>query len=226
MPASHLRTGLCAAVIGAACLLGNTAPASAIAFTQITDNSGTDFSSDFSVSISDAGSGQVRFLFSTAGGSSGLIGQVYFDDGAGNIASIVIDPANNVGTVDFSAGASPGNLPSGENLTPDFDADFAFGADAPAPTNGVNAGETLALLATLNGGFTFSDLESSLELADLRLGIHAQSLGDGEDSEALVNVPPETPGGPPIVTVPAPAGIGLFGVGLLAFAGWRARRRG
>lgn len=223
MSAFNLRASFSAAAVAAVCALAHAAPANAIAFTQITSNSGDDFASDFSAAIADAGGGQVRITFSNVAGGSGVIGQVYIDDGAGSLAAVAVDAASNVGTVNFSLGATPPNLPSGNTLSPAFVADFAFGANAPAPTNGVNGGETLALLATLSGGVTYADFEEALAGGDLRLGFHGQSLGDNEDSEAFVNVPP--PGNPPVVTVPAPAGIGLFGVGVLALAGWRARQR-
>jgi hypothetical protein len=185
-------------------------PALAIGFTCISNNSAADCaagSAQLSFDVADAGGGVVLFTFNNAGPAASSIAQVYFDDGALQAVESIVNSAG----VSFSAGANPADLPSGSNVSPPFVATFAFGADNPAPTNGVNPGETLGIRFTLQPGETFADVLTALENGDLRVGIHVQSFANGF-SEAFVNTP-------------EPGGLTLFGVAaaLTGLGSWRRR---
>ena len=118
------------------------------------------------------------------------------------------------GIVDFSQGASPGNLPAANNASPPFNTTAGFNADSNPPTqpNGVNPGELLGIRFTLVAGQDFNDVLTELGDGTLRIGIHVQGYASG-GSESFVNTP-----------VPEPTTFGLFGLGLSALALARLRR--
>lgn len=164
------------------------------------------------VAVSDAGANQVLFTFSNAGPGASSITDLYFADGTLlGIASVIGGSG-----VSFSQNATPGNLPGGSTLSPAFVTTAGFSADSnpPVSLNGVNPGESVAVLFNLLAGKTYADTLAALGLGGatggLRIGVHVQSLENG--SVSLVNVP--TP-------VPLPAAVwlllsGLGGIGLIA----------
>jgi hypothetical protein len=167
-----------------------------------------------SVSVTDAGGGQVLFSFSNSGAAPSSITDVYFDDGSLLAIALVINDLVAPGIVDFSQDAAPPNLPSGNNASPAFVTTAGFSADSNPPTqsNGVNPGETLGIRFTLQGSQTFNDVLAELTDGRLRIGIHVQSF-DAQGSESFVNHP-----------LPEPAALGLSGLSLCALAAARLRR--
>lgn len=153
----------------------------------------------------------MRFTFTNAGPAASSITDVYFDDGSLlGIAQIV----NGTG-VDFTQLATPSDLPGGSNVSPPFQTTMGFSADSvPAvQPNGVNPGETLAIIFDLMSGKTYADVLNDLTTSALRIGIHVQgysSLG----SESFVNG-----------SAPEPGPSLLLGVGLALAAAPRLRRR-
>lgn len=172
----------------------------------------------FSASVSDLGGGQVSITFSNAGPQASIIADVYIEDDAGVFISIasVVDGAG----TDFEIGASPGDLPGGNEATPAFAATFSADAEAPTGTggNGADPGESFSLIMTLAGGKSFADAQAAFELGTTRLGIHGLGLGTSGGSEAFVN------GGGGENAVPEPTAALLFGLGLAAVS--RRARRG
>lgn len=196
--------------------LSTTSVAGAITFDQITNNSGQNFAADFSASITDAGSGKVWIRFMNAPGASGFIGTVYIDDDDSNLVSIEFSAAQSSPGVLFEVGHGPPNLPAGNIANPAFDAHFRAGKKGAA-SNGVDAGETLALLATLQAGSSVAEILADLNASRFRLALHGQSLGPNEDSESFVDPPPvDTP-------LSAPGTALLLALG--AYAALRRRAR-
>jgi hypothetical protein len=92
--------------------------------------------------------------------------------------------------VSFSQGASPPDLPGGEDCVPDFDVTAGFSADSdpPAQPNGVNPTEWLDITFDLQSGQTFDDVVAQLNSGALRIGIHVQGFANG-GSESFINDP-------------------------------------
>lgn len=167
--------------------------------------------------VTAVGSTQVSFQFQNSGPAASSITDIYFDDGSLlGIASIT----NGTGT-SFSQGASPGDLPGGNNISPAFQTTAGFLADSDPPTqpNGVNPGEFVTIVFDLQSGKTFADVLSDLSSGALRIGIHVQGFTGG-GSESFVNTP--TPPPPPI---PEPGTVLLLGTGLAGAATRLIRRR-
>lgn len=141
--------------------------------------------SQLSVDVT-AGSGTVIFTITNAmGGSASSIANVYFDDLA--IAMLGAATITNGPGVVFSSGGSPGNLPAGN--TAGFNADFAFSANNPKPTNGVNPGESLVLTFNLINGASYASVLSAMNNGSLRVGMHVIAFANGE-SESFVTPTP------------------------------------
>ena len=179
--------GSVAAALLAVCAL--PAAAATLGFGCITNNSATDCGigeSQLQVDVTDEAPGQVRFTFRQTGPDQAVISEIYFDGGAlASISSIV----NGTG-VSFAQGANPPDLPGGNNATPPFTVTPGLLAQAanPAPTNGVGAGEQVAIILNLQSGTTFSDVLTDLGNGSLRTGIHVISFASGS-SESFVNTP-------------------------------------
>jgi len=146
------------------------------------------------VDVDDLGGGEISFTLHTESSVRSSIAELYFDDAAGLLASLVavIDGPG----VDFEIGASPGNLPSG--TVEGFDADWAFGAEHPKPRHGVGPGEELTVVFSLVEGTSFSDLIAAMEAGAVRVGLHAPPFGNHGNKSfvtgARVPVPTPEPG--------------------------------
>lgn len=188
------------------------------AFFNITNNNAGDAAigeAQLSVEVTDIGvdANEVKFIFSNSGPDASAINAIYFDDGTLlGIASV----DNSDDGVSFSQDAAPPDLPGGENLVPEFNVTAGFLADAdnPAPTNGVNPGESVGIVFDLKSGKTFDDVIEDLQTRRLRIGLHVIDFESG-GSESFVNVVP----------LPASAWSGMSMLVLLAGFAWVRRRR-
>jgi hypothetical protein len=205
-------TPRCLSLAFAGLLCATAAGADSFGFTNITHNNLTDAAAgagQLFVDVTAEGGSQVRFAFRNLGPSAMSICDVYFQGGViSGIASIVNGPG-----VDFSEIASPPDLPGGKDITPKFEATFSADSNPPAQPNGVNPGETLAIVFNLLPAKTFSDVILSLNTDRLRVGIHVQGYASG-GSESYVNgdrIPVAEPG--------------LLSVGLAGLAGLAVIRR-
>lgn len=200
------------------------APAKAVtlSFDCITNNdlTGTNCATgeaQLTVDVTSYSPTQVLFTFKNSGPLASSITDAYFDDGSLLGIAFLIDADDNGGDpgVDFSQGASPGNLPGGNNASPAFVATAGFTADSDPPTqpNGVNPNESLGIVFDLQSPGTYADVLSELANGTLRIGIHAQGYAGG-GSESFINTP-----------VPIPAAVWLFGSGLAGLIGIARRCR-
>lgn len=214
------RSWLPVAVMVCFVSLAPAAQASTVGFHGITSNDLDNVATgeaQFTVDVTDSDDNQVLFTFLNSGPVASSITQVYFDDGSLlGIASV----DNTVDGVRFTEDdedkVTPPKLPGGDTIDPPFEVTAGFLADAenPQPDNGINPGESLGILFSLQGDQSFGNVIEELASGELRIGIHAQSI-DGGGSESFVNNP-----------VPLPAGLWLFGSALAALTGigWRRRR--
>lgn len=191
-----------------------------LSFEGLTSNNTADVTtgeSQLRVVVADLGGGQVQFTFQNLGPAASSITDVYFDDGSLlGIASVI-----NMTGVSFSQGASPPNLPSGENASPPFETSAGFLADSDpaAQPNGVNPGEQLRIVFDLQSGQSYSDVVSELESGELRIGIHVQGFTGG-GSESFINFPPDEISG-----VPEPSSLLLLTIGAIGVPVLTRRRR-
>ena len=203
------------ALLTAVLLLPAAARADVYGFGCITNNSPTNCitgQAQLSVEVTDGGAGKALFTFRNAGPLNSSITDVYFDDGTLlGIASIT----NSAG-VNFSQGASPGDLPGGNAYGFNVTAGFSADSNPPVQPNGVNPGEELKILFNLINGKTYADTITALNGGvDLRIGIHVQGFSGG-GSESFINGVP--------TTVPEPSSVLLLST-LVAGTAWCIRRK-
>lgn len=158
-------------------------------------------------------------------GTSANIGEIYFDDGTIFSQTSILNSLDGYTkyTNGGKNGINPGNLPSGDNLNPAFQATADFGADTQGnPNNGVNASnDIVGIVIQLQSGLGFTDLKEALIDGTLRLGLHVRSIGGSGLSDSFVNNALEIA---PIDPVPIPAAALLFGPALLLLSNVTRRK--
>jgi hypothetical protein len=209
-----------AAIATASLALTSPAQGTTFSFVHISAQGGDAPNSSFAnqtaqqlfVDVTDEGGGDVRFTFRNDGPLASSINALYFDGGnLIGISSIIDGP----GTA-YSQGATPPNLPGGNSMTIPFSVTPGLLADAdnPAPHNGANPGEWVAIIASLGAGSSYAGVIDDINSGRLRMGLHVIAQEDGE-SDAFVN------GGDghntPVIPLPAGAGLALAGLAPLAF---------
>lgn len=182
-----------------------TDPADTQTFDAITNNNPPDtqnledqlFVDIYGSETTGIGDNQVLFVFRNEGPIASSVAGIYFDDTNGVVSSVngLIDDdestgifTHNDGTVDYSVGGNPPDLPAGNTVG--FAADWTFTADNPAPTQGINPGELLGIMVNLSDDFTIDDLLAAKAAGNFRIGLHVISIG-GAGSDSYVNVVPE-----------------------------------
>jgi hypothetical protein len=165
--------------------------------------------------VTDAGAGNVLFLFSNIGPIASFIAQIYFNDDLPLYSTTAFTITNGTG-VSFVQDLDPDALPGGNGFGfgPHDTLEFEADADNPAPKNGVNPGETLSITLSLLAGLDFDDVLAALTNGLLRVGLHVQGIGETGGSESVINTPP----------VPLPPALPLL-LAALGGLGWIARRQ-
>jgi len=138
----------------------------------------------FRVYVQSSEDGFVDFWFYNTGPVPSTIEAVYFDDGALLRRNTII---NDEGNVEFSWLEQPQDLPGGNCIDFETTQDFKADADAPPAVLGVDPGEWLGISFELVVGAGLDNVIAQLISGELRIGIHAISIGDDERSESFVN---------------------------------------
>ncbi|MCP4609495.1 MAG: hypothetical protein GY845_12345 [Planctomycetes bacterium] len=212
-------------------------------FGAISDNSGVSglMATQLSLEVTPYGSDQVLFKFqnniapfAVSSPEDGIIGSLFFEDGALlGIASIIDDPLNTANPVDFETPLNPAskNFPEGGTLSSPFQTTAHFwSTNVGTIANGVNPGEQVGIvfdllnnntfgdvITAINSGFTSSDPSVYDKKGNLiypgttlRIGVHVQNL-PGYDKDGNWT---QTDGSDSFILTPVPASvvIGMLGI--------------
>lgn len=166
----------------------------------------------FSVDVGAAGANQINFTFKNQGPAASSISEIYFQGGPFTGSISLVDKDQGTGGltgVDFTAGsATPPNLPGANLANPPFvvTAGFLADADSPPSKNGINPGEWLGMIFTLQNGASLNQVVQQFQTGQLRIGMHAIAFANG-GSESFINMP---------LSVPVPAALWLLASGCFA----------
>lgn len=179
------------------------------------------------VDVAEVTENTVLFRFRNAGPNEYFISKVYFDDNnlLGTFTLIDSDEGDGDDGVDFSAVSNHKKQQSANKLNSSFvmtnglSADNNSRKDTSVKSSGVDPGESLDFLLTLQNNLTYSKVIE--DLADLDLRIRMNVLGfDSGKSKIFVNTPYDPTGAVSSSSaVPEPATFMLFGFGILGLAG-------
>ena len=199
--------------LGSSAVLANT-----YHFTQITSNGNQSVATQLTAEVTQLGS-NVLFTFKNSSVIASSIADIYFDYGNtsffSSVSNNVLGAAGDSAGVSYADGATPANLPSGNNIG--FSADASGDSNSPVSANGINtSSEYVSFLGTTLTGVTFADVLAGLDSGAFRLGLHVQSIGQAGGSEGFVNTTPNA--------VPLPAAGWLFGSALVGLMGLSRRK--
>jgi hypothetical protein len=192
--------------------LAGSAEAATFGFSNIflnsNNTSGDTLVNNFSVDVTDAGSGNVLFkIISAAANPAGsFIRQVYFDDASPSLLSNMVLNVSNTGIVNFNPDNN-GTLPQFNDANPPFVTSFGgVRAQGANNRNAIQRGEALGVQFTGN----FNNVIAALNSGSLRVGIHLQGIPPVNSSDSFVTTATAT-------AVPTPALLpGLIGMGITA----------
>jgi hypothetical protein len=206
-----MKKSLLLIVIAALCLPALLRAGVTYSFYKITDNPpmSVDIADQLFVEVSDAGSGNVSFLFTNKGTVDSTITLICFESLTTPFGSIV-DSGDGV---NYTWDKNPANLPGGNSILPKFNSSSFASAVPPPADNGIDPSEWLTL--TLVGDF--ETVISALDSKSMRIGLHVQSIGQESKSDSFVN-------NGRYDIVPAPGAVLLAGIGT-TLVGWLRRRQ-
>ena len=182
-------------------------------FYNITNNTNVDLSGQLNFNVSVAGD-QVTFTVNNAVGIPSAVTEIYLDDNASVLKTSNNPPVIvNTGGASFVPGATPANLPGGENINFSANVMFSSQADTPPPREGLNSsGKYVSLTYYLQQGKDLSSVVTALQNQSLRLGLHVTSISGGSPATS-----------DSYVSTPIPAAVWLLGSGLVGLFGVRRR---
>ncbi|MCC5823357.1 MAG: hypothetical protein LAT64_02370 [Phycisphaerales bacterium] len=182
--------------LGALLAVAGGAHAATIDFVAVSNNSGISSQINTSVQVSqDLLNNTVSFTLSNS--SSGVITSFYIESGSAlsglSNATILNSPpdVNFNNSTGHPGQGNPGGA-VGSWAGPSF---FAMQAAPPPTSTGLNYNESVTVIFDRDANFDFSGLTAAIQSAEIRMAIHYQSFGPGNDSEWLVTVIPLPPAG-------------------------------
>ena len=193
-------------------LLPIVAHAATFGFTNQVSNNGNPYvGGQLFVDVAAVDATHVSFTFSNVGPIASSIADIYFTKPP--LFSAMTSIGNNVGIngVDFSEGATPPGLPAGFNQNA-----VAFSADSnpPVEQNGINPGESLAIVFSLLAGQSLGSVIDAIVANTLRIGLHVQAIGNTGGSKSYL-----------VTATPIPGALPLFVTGLVSLGLLRRRQR-
>lgn len=181
------------AMLSAATLQAAPAMAFTFAYDNIPSNNtnGDAFVNQFTTKITQSGN---KVLFQIMNGLTNLapnpisstITSVSFENPNNLFTGITL--GNSTSGVSFEIDDAP-ELPQGNNIG--FNPAFGvIRTNRGGVVNGVDVGETLNVLLSLNSGKTIDDVIEALDAGTFRVGLHVQRIGGaGGESDSFVSIP-------------------------------------
>jgi hypothetical protein len=140
-----------------------------------------------SVELTDGGNDTVHLVLSNNDPGTSIATGIYIDDSR-LVRKVTL--TGGAGT-NFRRGGKPSDLAGGSVVA--FHDDFRFTARKPVDPNGVDGGESLALVLRLRDGVTYADVISALASGALRIGVH---IADADPSCVGSGTGPQCTGDP------------------------------
>ena len=210
-----------AALTFIACLLSSTAQAGfQYGFWGITNNNAANVATgtnQLKVEVFDNGSNNIKFLFTNTGSNVSSITDIYFHDAASLFGSLSWIENGGSG-VYFRPGANPNTLTGGSSAG--FVTKQSLNSESSSISYGVNPGESVGLVLSLNTGRMFGEVTSALASSALRVGLQMRGFSTS-GSESFVN---SSTNSSPVPVTPEPSSLALAGLACIGLV-WQKRKK-